>query len=41
VEVGSGRISPDEFLMILEAKDRKKAGVKAPPQGLFLTMVRY
>jgi tRNA pseudouridine38-40 synthase len=41
VEVGSGRISPDEFLMILEAKDRKRAGVKAPPQGLFLTMVRY
>jgi tRNA pseudouridine38-40 synthase len=41
VEVGSGRISPDEFLVILEAKDRKKAGVKAPPQGLFLTMVRY
>jgi len=41
VEVGSGRISPDKFLNILEAKDRKKAGVKAPPQGLFLTMVRY
>ena len=41
VEVGSGRISPDEFLVILEAKDRKRAGVKAPPQGLFLTMVRY
>jgi len=41
VEVGSGRISPDEFLKILEARDRKKAGLKAPPQGLFLTMVRY
>jgi len=41
VEVGSGRISPDEFLKIVEAKDRKRAGVKAPPQGLFLTMVRY
>jgi len=41
VEVGSGRINPDEFLKIVEAKDRKRAGVKAPPQGLFLTMVRY
>jgi tRNA pseudouridine38-40 synthase len=41
VEVGSGRISPDKFLEILEAKDRKKAGIKAPPQGLFLIMVRY
>lgn len=41
VEVGSGRISPDELMEILEAKDRKRAGVKAPPQGLFLSMVRY
>lgn len=41
VEVGSGRIASDEFLKIFEAKDRKRAGLKAPPQGLFLTMVRY
>jgi len=41
VEVGSGRIAPDEFLKIFEAKDRKRAGLKAPPQGLFLMMVRY
>jgi tRNA pseudouridine38-40 synthase len=41
VEVGSGRIGPDEFPRILEAKDRKRAGLSAPPQGLFLTMVRY
>ncbi len=41
VEVGAGRIGPEEFLKILEAKDRKRAGLNAPPQGLFLTMVRY
>jgi tRNA pseudouridine38-40 synthase len=41
IEVGSGRTTPDEFLQILEAKDRRRAGLKAPPQGLFLTMVRY
>ena len=41
IEVGSGKISPNEFFQILEARDRKKAGLKAPPQGLFLTMVRY
>ena len=41
VEVGSGRISLDEFEEIFEAKDRKRAGLNAPPQGLFLTMVRY
>lgn len=41
IEVGSGRTPPDGFLQILEAKDRKRAGIKAPPQGLFLTMVQY
>lgn len=41
VEVGTGRIGADGLMKILEAKDRKKAGVKAPPHGLFLTMVRY
>ena len=41
IEVGSGRTTPDGFLQILEAKDRKRAGIKAPPQGLFLTTVRY
>jgi tRNA pseudouridine38-40 synthase len=41
VEVGSGRISLDEFEEIFEAKDRKRAGLNAPPHGLFLMMVRY
>ncbi len=41
IEVGSGSSTPDRFLQIFEAKDRKRAGIKAPPQGLFLTMVRY
>lgn len=41
IEVGSGRTTADGFLQILEAKDRKRAGIKAPPQGLFLTMVQY
>jgi tRNA pseudouridine38-40 synthase len=41
IEVGSGRTTADGFLQILEAKDRKRAGIKAPPQGLFLTMVHY
>jgi tRNA pseudouridine38-40 synthase len=41
VEVGSARTDREEFLRIIEAKDRKRAGVKAPPQGLFLKMVRY
>lgn len=41
VEVGSGRFCPEEFQEIFESKDRKKAGLNAPPHGLFLMMVRY
>jgi tRNA pseudouridine38-40 synthase len=41
VEVGQGKIDFDDFKAILQAKDRTKAGIKAPPQGLFLTDVRY
>ncbi len=41
VDVGLGRTSVDGFREILEARDRRKAGVTAPPQGLFLENVRY
>ncbi len=41
VDAGKGRITSSEFKEILDSKDRKRAGLKAPPQGLFLTMVRY
>ena len=41
VDVGRGRIDLREFGGIVEAKDRGRAGMKAPPQGLFLRSVRY
>ena len=41
VDVGRGRIDIGEFGEILEAKDRRRAGMKAPPQGLFLRAVHY
>ena len=41
VEIGKGKISPDEFQKILESKDRKKAGPTAPAHGLFLKEVKY
>lgn len=40
-EVGLGKINVDGFKKILESKDRKCAGIKAPPQGLILTNVQY
>ena len=41
VEVGLGRIRPEEIPEILEAKDRSRAGHTAPPQGLYLAKVYY
>jgi tRNA pseudouridine38-40 synthase len=41
VEVGKGRISEEDFQHILAARDRRQAGMTAPPQGLFLVEVRY
>lgn len=41
VDIGRGKISREDLAGILEAKDRRKAGLTAPPQGLFLKEVRY
>ena len=41
VEVGRGRIDVHTFMEIFQSKDRRLAGIKAPPQGLFLKMVTY
>jgi tRNA pseudouridine38-40 synthase len=40
-EVGKGRISAEEFEQILDARDRRRAGITAPPQGLYLVEVKY
>jgi len=41
VDVGLGKTSPNQFLKILQAKDRGKAGATAPPRGLCLICVKY
>lgn len=41
VKLGRGKISLDDFKSIIEAKDRTKAGMTAPPHGLFLKEVEY
>ncbi|MCX7903673.1 MAG: tRNA pseudouridine(38-40) synthase TruA [Caloramator sp.] len=41
IEVGRGRIKPDDIPLIIESKDRKKAGPTAPAQGLCLEKVYY
>ncbi len=41
VNVGLGKLSPDDFKRILESKDRGQAGATAPAHGLFLKKVSY
>jgi tRNA pseudouridine38-40 synthase len=41
VDVGRGKITPTQFKEILDSRDRQKAGIKAPPQGLLLMEVNY
>ena len=40
-DVGIGKITVDEFEKILEAKDRKAAGVNAPACGLYFLGAEY
>ncbi len=41
VDAGKGKITDAEFKKILDSHDRKRAGARAPAQGLFLKMVEY
>lgn len=41
IEVGKGSMAVEEFKDIFESKDRARAGITAPPQGLFLKEVKY
>ena len=40
-DVGRGKITPDDFMNIIEAKDRSRAGTSAPAEGLALTDIEY
>lgn len=41
IRVGRGFYEPEKVKEILEAKDRKAAGVTAPPHGLIVAEIRY
>ena len=41
VDVGRGAMTVARFLEVLAARDRRLAGVNAPPHGLFLSEVKY
>ncbi|MDA8126855.1 MAG: tRNA pseudouridine(38-40) synthase TruA [Deltaproteobacteria bacterium] len=41
VDAGRGKASPADLAAVLAAKDRRLAGLTAPPQGLYLKDVKY
>jgi tRNA pseudouridine38-40 synthase len=41
LDVGTRKIAVSDFEKIIQSKDRKKAGMNVPPEGLFLTEVKY
>jgi tRNA pseudouridine38-40 synthase len=41
LDVGTGKISVQDFQRIISSKDRKKAGANVDPHGLYLVQVKY
>lgn len=41
MQAACGKLTPEEMEQILLAKDRKRAGLTAPPEGLYLHRVTY
>jgi tRNA pseudouridine38-40 synthase len=41
LDIGTGKMAVKDFQVIINSKDRKKAGQNVPPEGLYLTKVKY
>jgi tRNA pseudouridine38-40 synthase len=41
LEVGRGRLAPDDIHKLYDLKDRSKSGPTVPPQGLFMVSVDH
>lgn len=41
IEIGKGKLKPEDIKMIMEARDRQKAGPTAPAHGLTLVEIEY
>jgi len=41
MEIGKGKLKVEDMQIIIEAKDRSRAGFSVPAQGLFLERIIY
>ena len=41
LDVGTGKTSLSDFRQLIDSKDRKRAGMNVPPEGLYLVDVKY
>jgi len=41
LEIGKGKLTIDDFIGIIESKNRSNAGISVPAQGLFLVNIEY
>lgn len=41
LEVGRGKLSPEDVKTIIKSKDRREAGPSVPAKGLYLTKIKY
>jgi tRNA pseudouridine38-40 synthase len=41
LDVGKGKLNPDDIPVLFELKDRSKSGPTAPPEGLYLFALEY
>jgi tRNA pseudouridine38-40 synthase len=41
VNIGLGKITLEDFIAIIESKDRSRAGISVPAHGLYLTNITY
>ncbi len=41
LDVGRGKLMPEDIPRLFELRDRSKSGPTVPPQGLYLVAVEY
>jgi len=41
IEIGKGKINLEDFVQIIESKNRSNAGISVPAHGLFLSGIEY